>query len=146
MLTCKHDTLHVQNMLLCCKHAQFQLSTFRHPTHPVIVYMGMGGGLKWLCCSKVALFTCTVFHRNLFQLEYYMSVRYKRADIKISENKFTSIWLVLLALHIQMAVQQANHHCYTTFCTVIPVNSRKRLLNSDKNRTPCCTSTFLNQE
>ena len=37
---------------------------------------GVGGG-----SMHVALFMHTVFHINLFQLEYYMSVRYKRANI-----------------------------------------------------------------
>ena len=38
-----------------------------------------GGHIAHL--AHVALFMHTVFHRNLFQLEYYMSVHYKRADI-----------------------------------------------------------------
>ena len=44
---------------------------------PVIVYMGWVGGVS----THVAQFTHAVFHRNLFQLEYFMLVRYRRADI-----------------------------------------------------------------
>ena len=39
----------------------------------------LGGGVS----THVALFTCTIFHTNLFQVEYCMSVGYKRADINI---------------------------------------------------------------
>ena len=43
-----------------------------HPAHPKV-----GGS------THVDLFMCTVFHINLFELEYYMPVHYKRADIKM---------------------------------------------------------------
>ena len=42
--------------------------------------LGVGG---W-GYTHVALFMYTVFHINLFQLEYYVSVRYNRADITSS--------------------------------------------------------------
>ena len=79
-------------MLLSCKHAQFQLLMFR--THPPV------GG--WGVSTHVALFMRTIFHMILFQVEYYMSVRYKRVDI----IKFPSI--------IQEAIVNMQHKSVCT--------------------------------
>ena len=42
---------------------------------------GWVGGWVGRGSTLVALFTCTVFTEMFFQLEYYMSIGYKRADI-----------------------------------------------------------------
>ena len=47
------------------------------PTHHIGGWVRGGG-------THVALFTCTVFHINLFQLGYYMSVCYNKIYTKNS--------------------------------------------------------------
>ena len=44
-------------------------------------FLSQGGGWGALSHSHFVLFMGKVFDMNLFQLEYYMSVRHKRADI-----------------------------------------------------------------
>ena len=64
-------------MLLVCDSNYSQKFYFRPPpTYP-------WGGWVWGGSTHVAPFIHTVFHINLFQLEYYVSVRHKRDDIKI---------------------------------------------------------------
>ena len=54
--------------------------SFNFPFFDTSPTLGVGG---W-GYTHVALFMYTVFHINLFQLEYYVSVRYNRADITSS--------------------------------------------------------------
>ena len=54
------------------------------PTHPPYWWVGGGG-------THVALFRCTVFNINLFQLGYYMSVHYKHVNIINNNNVFTIV-------------------------------------------------------
>ena len=47
------------------------------PTHHPLGWVGVS--------THVALFMCTVFHRNLFQLEYYMSVQDNCTDKSVAQ-------------------------------------------------------------
>ena len=89
-------------MLLCCKDAQFQFSTFKSPpTHPLTL-----GCIT--CCSVANMYSFNlpinfltphpllvthfalsmrkVFHMKLFQLEHYVSLHYKHDDVKINHS------------------------------------------------------------